>query len=85
MTGTNCDLFTHKSSRSYLNHHVYILSYIYFMYIDTLKPAQSKKIYFNSFFKGSVYSGFFCHLIFRNFRKLQKMTICFSMFVRLSA
>jgi hypothetical protein len=20
MTGTNCDLFTHKSSRSYLNH-----------------------------------------------------------------
>jgi hypothetical protein len=24
MTGTNCDLFTHKSSRSYLNHLVYI-------------------------------------------------------------
>jgi hypothetical protein len=23
MTGTNCDLFTHKSSRSYLNHFVY--------------------------------------------------------------
>jgi hypothetical protein len=23
MTGTNCDLFTHKSSRSYLNHLVY--------------------------------------------------------------
>jgi hypothetical protein len=22
MTGTNCDLFTHKSSRSYLNHPV---------------------------------------------------------------
>ena len=24
MTGTNCDLFTHKSSRSYLNHLVFI-------------------------------------------------------------
>jgi hypothetical protein len=24
MTGTNCDLFTHKSSRSYLNHLVYM-------------------------------------------------------------
>jgi hypothetical protein len=23
MTGTNCDLFTHKSSRSYLNHFVH--------------------------------------------------------------
>ena len=23
MTGTNCDLFTHKQSRSYLNHLVY--------------------------------------------------------------
>jgi hypothetical protein len=23
MTGTNCDLFTHKSSRSYLNHLVH--------------------------------------------------------------
>jgi hypothetical protein len=25
MTGTNCDLFTHKSSRSYLNHLVHIV------------------------------------------------------------
>jgi hypothetical protein len=25
MTGTNCDLFTHKSSRSYLNHLVCII------------------------------------------------------------
>jgi hypothetical protein len=24
MTGTNCDLFTHKSSRSYLNHLVVV-------------------------------------------------------------
>jgi hypothetical protein len=29
MTGTNCDLFTHKSSRSYLNHLVNIYIYIY--------------------------------------------------------
>ena len=32
MTGTNCDLFTHKSSRSYLNHLVHniieILKYV---------------------------------------------------------
>ena len=27
MTGTNCDLFTHKSSRSYLNHLVYVVVY----------------------------------------------------------
>ena len=27
MTGTNCDLFTHKSSRSYLNHLVYQLCF----------------------------------------------------------
>jgi hypothetical protein len=27
MTGTNCDLFTHKSSRSYLNHLVYWVLY----------------------------------------------------------
>ena len=25
MTGTNCDLFTHKSSRSYLNHLVFFI------------------------------------------------------------
>jgi hypothetical protein len=25
MTGTNCDLFTHKQSRSYLNHLVYFI------------------------------------------------------------
>jgi hypothetical protein len=31
MTGTNCDLFTHKSSRSYLNHlvHTYIIHKFY--------------------------------------------------------
>jgi hypothetical protein len=27
MTGTNCDLFTHKSSRSYLNHLVFIYGF----------------------------------------------------------
>jgi hypothetical protein len=26
MTGTNCDLFTHKSSRSYLNHLVIVIT-----------------------------------------------------------
>ena len=28
MTATNCDLFTHKSSRSYLNHLVYSFTYV---------------------------------------------------------
>jgi hypothetical protein len=33
MTGTNCHLFTHKSSRSYLNHLVYRLSpNLYFVF-----------------------------------------------------
>jgi hypothetical protein len=29
MTGTNCDLFTHKSSQSYFNHLVRAVSYYY--------------------------------------------------------
>ena len=29
MTGTNCDLFTHKSSRSYLNHLVLCLKILF--------------------------------------------------------
>ena len=33
MTGTNCDLFTHKSSRSYLNHLVFKHLYWYFTII----------------------------------------------------
>jgi hypothetical protein len=32
MTGTNCDLFTHKSSRSCLNHLVYNI--LYFLMYD---------------------------------------------------
>jgi hypothetical protein len=34
MTGTNCDLFTHNQSRSYLNHLVYI--YIFFFWFVML-------------------------------------------------
>jgi hypothetical protein len=36
MTGTNCDLFPHKSSRSYLNHLVYmyyVCMYVYTYYV----------------------------------------------------
>jgi hypothetical protein len=29
MTGTNCDLFTHNQSRSYLNHLVFVTSFTY--------------------------------------------------------
>ena len=31
LTGTNCDLFTHKSSRSYLNHIVLIYDFLYYV------------------------------------------------------
>jgi hypothetical protein len=30
MTGTNCDLFTHKQSRSYLNHLVFLQQMVLF-------------------------------------------------------
>jgi hypothetical protein len=33
ITGTNCDLFTHKLSRSYLNHLVYVVIIIIIRYI----------------------------------------------------
>jgi hypothetical protein len=29
MTGTNCDLFTHKQSRSYLNHLVLLRNFVH--------------------------------------------------------
>jgi hypothetical protein len=36
MTGTNCDLFTHKSSRSYLNHLVCVCVCVYiYMHVCT--------------------------------------------------
>ena len=37
MTGTNCDLFTHKSSRSYLNH---LVACILFDISNTKSPKQ---------------------------------------------
>jgi hypothetical protein len=36
MTGTNCDLFTHNQSRSYLNHLVCV-----YIYIIVLSPTRS--------------------------------------------
>ena len=36
MTGTNCDLFTHKSSRSYLNHLVYFRLYRFINFSSTV-------------------------------------------------
>jgi hypothetical protein len=38
MTGTNCDLFTHKQSRSYLNHLVYNT------YISSLKIVVERGV-----------------------------------------
>jgi hypothetical protein len=32
ITGTNCDLFTHNRSRSYLNHLVFAVGYISFSF-----------------------------------------------------
>jgi hypothetical protein len=59
VTGTNCDLFTHKSSRSYLNHlvptnthnNLVILYYIFCafvgicnLYVTSLRGRDSYKI-----------------------------------------
>jgi hypothetical protein len=45
MTGTNCDLFTHNQSRSYLNHLVLIkpvrLSFFFFL---ESRDKQSEKL-----------------------------------------
>jgi hypothetical protein len=57
MTGTNCDLFTHKSSRSYLNHLVKCkVTYIrfteecfytdYITFTSVIKTALAKALYF---------------------------------------
>jgi hypothetical protein len=39
MTGTNCDLFTHKSSQSYLNHLVFEIVHVFPTY-----PSSSTTI-----------------------------------------
>jgi hypothetical protein len=45
MTGTNCDLFTHKSSRSYLDHlvsytfHVQVNCKIFVVELNNVYPA----------------------------------------------
>jgi hypothetical protein len=46
MTGTNCDLFTHKSSRSYLNHLVFSA----FFLITFLSPEAISYVYIYIFF-----------------------------------
>jgi hypothetical protein len=40
MTGTNCDLFTHKSSRSYLNHLVYVGDVLLSRQVSCLRCAE---------------------------------------------
>ena len=53
MTGTKCDLFTHKSSRSYLNHLVHRLSiriiickcYLYIFIHNALEKFTGNKEY----------------------------------------
>jgi hypothetical protein len=50
MTGTNCDLFTHKSSRSYLNHLVYLASNPYVtVHILGLHSTKSAKVVENGY------------------------------------
>jgi hypothetical protein len=47
MTGTNCDLFTHNQSRSYLNHLVHIYVYIYiYIYTHTHTVHSSTPSFF---------------------------------------
>jgi hypothetical protein len=57
MTGTNCDLFTHKSSWSYLNHLVlYSLVGVSFLCINIVKRNgnfslnSSNKVFYVTFF-----------------------------------
>jgi hypothetical protein len=47
MTGTNCDLFTHKSSRSYLNHLVHG-AFVVFLFPPRFFSFLSHKVYLNS-------------------------------------
>jgi hypothetical protein len=42
MTGTNCDLFTHKSSRSYLNHLVQYEAFVYFRHRTVTVPYTAE-------------------------------------------
>ena len=55
MTGTNCDLFTHNQSRSYLNHlvlYTYIACLVnYEIMYEVLQPGNSKRQYIFSFDK----------------------------------
>jgi hypothetical protein len=44
MTGTNCDLFTHKSSRSYLNHLVFASDNFDVFYLEK-KTAAFETLY----------------------------------------
>jgi hypothetical protein len=50
MTGTNCDLFKHKSSRSYLNHLVHLAKQT-LQHLPSLGPVtewlKRHKFYFN--------------------------------------
>jgi hypothetical protein len=56
MTGTNCDLFTHKSSRSYLNHLVFI-----YVYRSEIKLFWDTGVTEHSFVKDKRYVLFFFH------------------------
>ena len=47
MTGTNCDLFTHKSSRSYLNHLVLraLSRHVYSVFDEVIIVCSEKQIF----------------------------------------
>jgi hypothetical protein len=47
MTGTNCDLFTHNQSRSYLNHLVHLWKYLAEFFLEL---NQNTLFIFNNFF-----------------------------------
>jgi hypothetical protein len=55
MTGTNCDLFTHKQSRSYFNHLVYVRLYPgvnvtpFFQFFSICELMFNCCIYFTNF------------------------------------
>ena len=65
MTGTNCDLFTHKSSRSYLNHLVLACTYSIYITMHTKFPLPCPRFFLyplrigNTYLRATVIHGSF--------------------------
>jgi hypothetical protein len=45
MTGTNCDLFTHNQSQSYLNHLVQVNLLVFFIKLSSVHGMEHVKLH----------------------------------------